>query len=41
MTRYLSGDPLHRDSALDEDDRGEFIMICCSRARSGPLVLDL
>ncbi|TDY15487.1 vanillate O-demethylase ferredoxin subunit [Paraburkholderia sp. BL6665CI2N2] len=41
MTRYLSGDPLHRDSVLDEDDRAEFIMICCSRAKSGSLVLDL
>lgn len=41
MTRYLSGDPLHRDSVLDEDDRKEFIMICCSRAKSASIVLDL
>lgn len=41
MTRYLSGDPLHRDSVLDEDDREEFIMICCSRAKSASIVLDL
>jgi vanillate O-demethylase ferredoxin subunit len=41
MTRYLSGEPLHRDSVLDEDDRKEFIMICCSRAKSASLVLDL
>ena len=41
MTRYLSGDPLHRDSVLDEEDREEFIMICCSRAKSASLVLDL
>jgi vanillate O-demethylase ferredoxin subunit len=40
MTRYLSGEPLHRDSVLDEDDRKEFIMICCSRAKSASLVLD-
>jgi vanillate O-demethylase ferredoxin subunit len=40
MTRYLSGEPLHRDSVLDDEDREEFIMICCSRSRS-PLVLDL
>ena len=41
MTRYLSGDPIHRDSVLDEEDREEFIMICCSRAKSASLVLDL
>ena len=41
MTRYLSGAPLHRDSVLDESDREEFIMICCSRAKSASLILDL
>ena len=41
MTRYLEGQPLHRDSVLDEDDRQEFVMICCCRAQSGRLVLDL
>lgn len=41
MTRYLEGDPVHRDSVLDEEDRREFVMICCARARGGCLVLDL
>jgi vanillate O-demethylase ferredoxin subunit len=41
MTRYLEGQPLHRDSVLDEEDREEFIMVCCSRAKSKSLVLDL
>jgi len=41
MTRYLSGKPLHRDSVLDEEDREEFVMICCSRAKTETLVLDL
>lgn len=41
MTRYLGGEPLHRDTVLDEEDREEFLMICCSRARSKSLVLDL
>lgn len=43
MTRYLGGEPIHRDSVLDEDDRREFVMVCCARARpeAGPLRLDL
>lgn len=41
MTRYLDGDPIHRDSVLDEDDKEEFVMICCCRARSKTLTLDL
>jgi ferredoxin-NADP reductase len=41
MTRYLAGEPLHRDTVLDEEDREEFVMICCSRALSSTLVLDL
>lgn len=41
MTRYLAGQPLHRDSVLDDEDREDFVMICCSRARGRSLVLDL
>lgn len=41
MTRYLDGEPIHRDSVLDEEDREEFVMICCSRAKSKKLVLDI
>lgn len=41
MTRYLAGEPLHRDTVLDEEDREEFVMICCSRSKSPTLVLDL
>ncbi len=41
MTRYLSGQPIHRDSVLDAEDREEFVMICCCRAGGEPLVLDL
>jgi vanillate O-demethylase ferredoxin subunit len=40
QTRYLSGHPDHRDYVLTDDERGEFIMICVSRA-AGKLVLDL
>lgn len=41
ITRYLEGDPVHRDSVLDEEDRREFVMICCARAKGGRIVLDL
>lgn len=41
MTRYTGGEPLHRDSVLDEEDRREFVMICCARSRGGRLVLDI
>ncbi|RDU96661.1 PDR/VanB family oxidoreductase [Trinickia dinghuensis] len=41
MTRYLEGEPLHRDTVLDADDREEFVMICCARSKSPTLVLDI
>lgn len=43
MTRVLEGRPDHRDSYLSEAEKaaGEFFLPCCSRARSGLLVLDL
>jgi vanillate O-demethylase ferredoxin subunit len=41
MTRYLEGEPEHRDSVLDDEDRAEFVLICCARSRTPLLVLDL
>lgn len=41
ITRYLAGEPDHRDFVLHEDGRATSIMICVSRARSDELVLDL
>jgi len=41
MTRYLAGEPVHRDTVLDDEDREEFVMICCARAKSPTLVLDI
>jgi ferredoxin-NADP reductase len=41
MTRYLAGEPVHRDTVLDDEDREEFVMICCALAKSPTLVLDL
>ncbi|MCV0438751.1 MAG: PDR/VanB family oxidoreductase [Hydrogenophaga sp.] len=42
-TRVLDGLPDHRDLVLSEAERerGDTMMICCSRARSPELVLDL
>ena len=41
ITRYLEGEPEHRDTVLDEDDRTRYAMICCARAKSPLLVLDI
>ncbi|MET9027789.1 PDR/VanB family oxidoreductase [Nocardia sp. NPDC004168] len=42
-TAVLSGDIEHRDELLTDEERarGDTMMLCVSRARSGPLVLDL
>lgn len=41
ITRYLDGDPVHRDSVLDETGRAEYVMVCCARSRDEILVLDI
>lgn len=40
-TRYLSGEPEHNDFILDDDERNEYVLICCANIKEGPLVLDL
>lgn len=40
-TRYLEGVPDHRDYVLGDSERQYEMMICCSRAKSPVLVLDL
>lgn len=40
-TRYLEGTPEHHDFVLSDEERKEFVMICCARATSALLVLDL
>ena len=40
-TRYLEGTPDHGDFVLDDAEREQYLMICCSRAQSELLVLDL
>lgn len=41
LTRYVEGEPVHRDTVLDDSDREDYVMICCARSRSKRLVLDL
>jgi ferredoxin-NADP reductase len=41
MTKYVSGEPEHRDSVLDEDDQKDFVLICCARSKTPLLELDL
>ncbi|MGQ3213178.1 MAG: PDR/VanB family oxidoreductase [Shinella sp.] len=41
MVRYIDGIPDHRDEALCEVERQDYLTVCCSRARSPRLVLDL
>ncbi len=41
LTRYLDGEPDHRDPILGDKARETHMLICCSRARSPLLVLDL
>lgn len=43
LTRVLAGEPDHRDAYLTDDERAanDQFLPCCSRARSGMLVLDL
>lgn len=40
-TRYLKGDVDHRDLILDQAEQADYLTICCSRAKSDVLVLDL
>lgn len=40
-TRYLAGTPQHNDYILTAKDQQEWVMVCCARAGSDVLVLDL
>jgi vanillate O-demethylase ferredoxin subunit len=41
VTRYLAGEPDHRDQVLREYGRGRFVLICCARSKTSVLDLDL
>lgn len=40
-TRYLEGEPDHRDFVLEEQEHQRELTVCCSRSKSPLLVLDL
>jgi ferredoxin-NADP reductase len=40
ITRYLEGEPEHRDTVLSAGEREKYVMICCARSKSPTLVLD-
>jgi ferredoxin-NADP reductase len=41
LTPYRAGEPDHRDQILSEPDRQRYVLICCSRAKTPVLELDL
>lgn len=41
LTRYVEGEPEHRDTVLDTDDHAKYVLICCARSNSPLLVLDI
>lgn len=41
LTRYVGGEPDHRDQALKGQDREGYVLICCARSKSPVLELDL
>jgi vanillate O-demethylase ferredoxin subunit len=41
LTAYRSGEPDHRDPILSAKDRERYVLICCSRAKTPELELDL
>jgi vanillate O-demethylase ferredoxin subunit len=41
ITRYVEGEPVHRDTVLSEGERKSYVMVCRARSRSSVLVLDL
>lgn len=41
ITRYVGGEPVHRDTVLSEAERRSYVMVCRARASSPLLVLDV
>jgi vanillate O-demethylase ferredoxin subunit len=41
LTRYVEGEPEHRDTVLDAADHAQYVLICCARSKSPMLVLDI
>ena len=40
-TRYIEGTPEHHDFILDDDEKGEYVMVCSARSLTPLLLLDL
>jgi vanillate O-demethylase ferredoxin subunit len=41
LTRWVAGEPEHRDQILSAADRRHYVLICCARAKTPVLELDL
>ena len=41
ITRYIEGEPVHRDTVLSGEERRNYVMICRARSRGPTLVLDV
>jgi ferredoxin-NADP reductase len=41
LTRYSGGEPDHRDQILSDNDREHYLLICCSRAKTPIIELDM
>jgi len=41
VTRWLDGEPDHRDSCLSADEQRTHVAVCCARCHSPTLTLDL
>lgn len=39
--RYLSGEPEHNDFVLSDEEKKEFVLVCCAGVGKQPLLLDL
>ena len=41
VTRWLDGEPDHRDSCLSADEQATHVAVCCARSHSTTLTLDI
>ena len=41
VTRWLDGEPDHRDSCLSAEEQATHVAVCCARCHSPTLTLDL
>lgn len=41
VVAWRDGEPVHNDSCMDDDERGEYVALCCAGCRSSSLTLEL